>query len=169
MFSFSRKSEQGGIPAFGTLEGLQGIRPGRRLEVVPYLLSQAKFGETRNNPFVGSPDVGANAGLDARYRITSNLSLVATANPDFGQVEVDPAVINLTAYETRYDEKRPFFVEGANSFKFGGTVGGPSAAAASVFYSRRLGRAPQLSINAPLQDVPSTATILGAAKLSGKT
>lgn len=157
-FSFTPKSELGGVPAFGTLSGLEGLRPGRRLELVPYLLAK-----TRNR------DITASSGLDARYRITSNLTLTATANPDFGQVEVDPAVINLTAFETRFEEKRPFFVEGANSFKFGGTVGGPSAAAASVFYSRRLGRAPQIGIGGTQQDVPETATILGAAKLSGKT
>jgi hypothetical protein len=168
MFSFTPKSEQGGISAFATLNGLNDIRPGRRLEVLPYLLSEARFAETRNNPFVGNRDVMANAGLDARYRVTSNLTLSATARPDFGQVEVDPAIINLSAFETRFEEKRPFFVEGASSFRFGGTVGGPSQTAASVFYSRRLGRAPQLDIGSAERDVPSTATILGAAKLSGK-
>lgn len=157
-FSFTPKSELGGVPAFGTLSGLEGLRPGRKLELLPYLLTRAR-----------NSDASGRSGLDARYRITSNVTLAATANPDFGQVEVDPAVINLTAYETRFEEKRPFFVEGASSFKFGGTVGGPSAAAASVFYSRRLGRAPQLSFSGTDLDMPETATILGAAKLSGKT
>ena len=111
----------------------------------------------------------AAAGLDARYRITSNLTLTATANPDFGQVEVDPAVINLTAFETRFEERRPFFVEGASSFRFGGTVGGPSAAAASVLYTRRIGRAPQLGVGTTDTDMPVTATIIGAGKVAGKT
>ena len=169
MFAFSPKAEQGGIPSFGTLRGLRDLRPGRRLELMPYLLSRGKFVAGSTNPFTGARDLSANAGLDARYRITSNLTLAATANPDFGQVEVDPAIINLSAFETRYDEKRPFFVEGAGSFKFGGTVGGPSATAASLFYSRRLGRTPQIELRASERDVPDTATILGAAKVSGKT
>ncbi len=168
LFSFTPKSEQGGVSAFGTLTGLQGIRPGRRLELLPYLLSEGRFEETKSNPFVGDRNLIANAGLDARYRVTSNLTLSATARPDFGQVEVDPAIINLTAFETRFDEKRPFFVEGASSFRFGGTVGGPSATAASVFYSRRIGRPPQLSVGAAERELPSAATILGAAKLAGK-
>jgi hypothetical protein len=169
MFAFSPKSEQGGVPSFGTLNGLEGIRPGRRLELMPYVLTQGRFNAAGTHPFAGDTDMDANGGLDARYRITSNLTLAATANPDFGQVEVDPAVINLTAFETRYDEKRPFFVEGANSFRFGGTVGGPSATAASLFYSRRLGRSPQIALAGRDTDAPDTATILGAAKLSGKT
>ena len=142
MFSFTPKSEQGGVPSFGDLTGLRGLRPGRKLELLPYVLSQGTFQPESSNPFVSERDMDAAAGLDARYRITSNLTLTATANPDFGQVEVDPAVINLTAFETRFEERRPFFVEGASSFRFGGTVGGPSAAAASVLYSRRIGRAP---------------------------
>jgi hypothetical protein len=169
MFSFSPKSEQGGVPSFGDLTGLRGIRPGRRLELLPYLLSQGTFSATPDNPFVGDNDFLGNAGLDARYRLTSNLTLTATANPDFGQVEVDPAVINLTAFETRFEERRPFFVEGASSFRFGGSVGGPSQAAASVLYSRRLGRAPQLNVGTDQVEAPDTATILGAVKLAGKT
>jgi hypothetical protein len=169
MFSFTPKSEQGGVPAYGDLAGLRGLRPGRKLELLPYFLSQGTFQPASSNPFVGENDMDAAAGLDARYRITSNLTLTATANPDFGQVEVDPAVINLTAFETRFEERRPFFVEGASSFRFGGTVGGPSAAAASVLYSRRIGRAPQLGVGTSEADIPSTATILGAVKVAGKT
>ena len=168
MFAFSPKSEQGGVPSFGDLTGLRGLRPGRKLELLPYLLSQGTFQPASANPFASERSVDGAAGLDARYRITSNLTLTATANPDFGQVEVDPAVINLTAFETRFEERRPFFVEGASSFRFGGTVGGPSAAAASILYSRRIGRAPQLSAG-PNADMPSTATILGAVKVAGKT
>ena len=168
MFSFTPKSEQGGVSAFGDLTGLRGLRPGRKLELLPYVLSQGTFQPETSNPFVGEQDLDAAAGLDARYRITSNLTLTATANPDFGQVEVDPAIIDLTAFETRFEERRPFFVEGASSFRFGGTVGGPSATAASMFYTRQIGRAPS-SASAPATRDPSTATILGAAKMAGKT
>ena len=169
MFSFTGKSEQGGVPAFGDLTGLRGLRPGRRLELLPYTVGNVHFLAPPAGSSAGDRSMDMTAGVDARYRVTSNLTLTATANPDFGQVEVDPAVINLTAFETRYDEKRPFFVEGSRNFRFGGAVGGPSAAAASVLYSRRFGRAPQISLGATETDTPDTATILGAAKLAGKT
>ncbi|MBW3628314.1 MAG: carbohydrate binding family 9 domain-containing protein [Gemmatimonadetes bacterium] len=169
LFSFTPKSEAGGVPAYGSLTGLQGIRPGRPLELIPYVLSQGNFIDRGGSPFRSDRELQANAGLDARYRITSNLTLTATLNPDFGQVEVDPAVINLSAFETRFEERRPFFVEGSSSFRFGGTVGGPSAAAASLLYTRRLGRTPQIGVRGSQLDVPPATSILGAAKLSGKT
>ena len=102
--------------------------------------------------------------MDIKYRLTSNLTLDGTVNPDFGQVELDPAVINLTAFETRYDERRPFFVEGAEIFEFG-------ERAPQILYSRRIGRAPQGSApDEAIYDLtPGTTTILGAAKLTGKT
>ncbi|MCC7010885.1 MAG: carbohydrate binding family 9 domain-containing protein [Acidobacteria bacterium] len=168
LFSFARKSEPGGVAAFGHLTGLPGLRPGQRLEVMPYMVSEADFVDAGDNPFRSNREVHANAGVDARYAITSNLTLTTTVNPDFGQVEVDPAVINLTAFETRYDERRPFFVEGAASFRFAGALGGPSALAQGMFYSRRIGRAPQLGLSGQA-DVPDTARILGAAKVTGKT
>ena len=128
MFSFTPKSEQGGVPAYGDLTGLSGLDPGRRLELLPYAVGNGRVcRRPRRGPAGGRRELDMNGGLDARYRVTSNLTLAATANPDFGQVEVDPAVINLTAFETRYQERRPFFVEGATSFRFGGAVGGPSA------------------------------------------
>ena len=168
LFSFTRKSEPGGVAAFGRLTGLNGLRSGRRLEVIPYLLSGADFVDAGGNPFRDDRELHAQAGVDARYAITSNLTLTTTVNPDFGQVEVDPAVINLTAFETRFEERRPFFVEGATSFRFAGALGGPSALAQNMFYSRRIGRAPQLGLDGP-SDVPDTARILGAAKITGKT
>jgi hypothetical protein len=168
LFSFTRKSEPGGVAAFGQLAGLRGLQQGRRLEVIPYMLSEADLVDSSDNPFRSDREWYASAGVDARYAITSNLTLTATANPDFGQVEVDPAVINLTAFETQYDERRPFFVEGAGSFRFAGALGGPSALAQDMFYTRRIGRAPQLGL-AGASDTPDTARILGAAKVTGKT
>jgi hypothetical protein len=164
-FAFTPKNEQSGVSAFGDLVGLRGLQPGRRLELLPYAVGNARFADSSD----GGRDADMNAGLDARYRLTSNLTLTTTINPDFGQVEVDPAVINLTAFETRYQERRPFFVEGASAFRFGGAVGGPSAAAASVLYSRRFGRSPQIGLGSSTVETPDTATILGAAKISGKT
>jgi hypothetical protein len=117
----------------------------------------------------------ARVGLDLKYLLTPNLTLDATFNPDFGQVEVDPAVVNLSALETFYEEKRPFFIEGSGVFGFGrfncyfcSNVSGLSA-----FYSRRIGRAPtgaDLAYSAGrYADVPDAATILGAGKITGRT
>ena len=168
LFSFTRKSEPGGVSAFGDLTGLSGLRAGRRLELMPYVLSGLDLIDAAGNPLRKNREWHTRGGLDARYSITSNLRLTATMNPDFGQVEVDPAVINLTAFETRFEERRPFFVEGAGSFSFAGGLAGPSALARDMFYSRRIGRAPQLGLDGPA-DVPETASILGAAKITGKT
>ncbi|MBW3628873.1 MAG: carbohydrate binding family 9 domain-containing protein [Gemmatimonadetes bacterium] len=168
LFAFTPKSRPGGVPVFGDLTGLRGIRPGRPLELMPYVLSQGQFKATASNPFVSDREADVNAGLDARYRITSNLTLSATINPDFGQVEVDPAIINLSAFETRLEEKRPFFVEGASNFRFAPTVIGLGAAT-GLLYSRRIGRVPQLGVPTQPSDIPGTTGILGAAKISGKT
>ena len=102
------------------------------------------------------------AGLDAKYGLTSGLTLDATINPDFGQVDADPAFVNLSAFEQFLNERRPFFVEGANIFNFN--------ANAQLFYSRRIGRAPQGvgRRSRRLRRQPDHATIAGAGKLSGR-
>ena len=114
------------------------------------------------------------SGLDVKWAVNSNLRLNATVNPDFGQVEVDPAVVNLTAFETFFDEKRPFFLEGSQifgNFGYGGSNNywGFNMSEPSIFYSRRIGRAPQLSASGEFVDSPTATTILGATKLTGKT
>ena len=159
------KSERGGVPYFGTLEGIEGLHAGRRLELLPYTVAKSEFIDVRDNPFRDFPENRFSGGLDLLYGVTSNLTLNAAFNPDFGQVEVDPAVVNLGVYETFFDEKRPFFIEGSEIFDFGadGTSGG------QIFYSRRIGRAPSLGPPTPESDVPEVTTILGAAKLTGKT
>src|SRR5690606_21880817 len=107
-------------------------------------------------------------GLDLRYGLSSNLTLSATFNPDFGQVEADPSVVNLSAFETFFPEKRPFFVEGSNIFEF--NVGYDDGSGEQLFYSRRIGRVPHAA-DAPdaWVDAPDVTTILGAVKISGKT
>src|SRR5688500_3050824 len=102
------------------------------------------------------------------YLVTSNVTLNATINHDCGQVDVDPAVVNLSALETYFQEKRPFFLEGANIFNFGLGAGGPGSSYRNLFYSRRIGRRPQLGAPSPFADVPDASTILGAAKLTGR-
>lgn len=177
-FAFTPKLERGGVQRYGHLYGISDILPGRRLELLPYVATRAEYVPvTRSgtvpfeDPYRSGSDYFANAGLDLKYRIRSNVTLDATVNPDFGQVEVDPAVINLTAFETRFDERRPFFVEGAEIFRFGqGGPTGTTGRAAEVFYSRRIGRTPQGSVpaSAVYADEPPATTILGAAKLTAK-
>lgn len=163
VFSFTPTTQPGGIPRFGHLHGLRELRTGKRLELLPYVVARAESIERAGNPFRGNDELRGDAGLDLKYRVTSDLTLDATVNPDFGQVEVDPAQVNLTAIETAYQEKRPFFVEGSAIFDFG--AGGGN----NVFYSRRIGRAPQLLPPTEARDVADAARILGAAKLSGRT
>ena len=163
VWSFTPRDQPGGIPRFGHLEGLVGLRTGKRLEVLPYVVSRAEYVDPGANPFRSEAEYVMEGGVDLKYRVTSNLTLDATLNPDFGQVEVDPAVVNLTAFETFFPEKRPFFVEGGDIFRFG------SDGTNSVFYSRRIGRRPSLLPPTPARDVPDATRILGAAKLSGRT
>jgi len=178
VFSFTPKLERGGVARFGHLSGLRAIEPGRRLEVLPYVGARAEYIRQTpssavgfSNPFRSGSDYFARTGVDFMYGLGSNLTLNATVNPDFGQVEVDPAVINLTAFETRFEERRPFFVEGADIFQFsrGGnccSTGNPP----QVLYSRRVGRTPQGTLPSGLaySDVPTSTTILGAAKVTGR-
>jgi hypothetical protein len=163
VFSFTPTTQPGGIPRFGHLQGLRDLRTGKRLELLPYTVARAESIDRRGNPFRTKEEYGVDAGLDLKYRVTSDLTLDMTVNPDFGQVEVDPARVNLTAIETQYDEKRPFFIEGSEIFNFG--AGGGN----NVFYSRRIGRAPQLLPSVQAYDVVDVARILGAAKLSGRS
>ena len=178
VFSFTPKLEATGIARYGHLEGVRGVSAGRKLELLPYVGMSAEYIDQApssqvafSNPFRSGSDYFGRAGLDLKYRLGSNLTLDATANPDFGQVEVDPAVINLTAFETRFDERRPFFVEGAELFQFArGGPGGTTGRSPQVMYSRRIGRRPQgqVSSSAVFSDKPTATTILGAAKITGK-
>jgi hypothetical protein len=158
------------VSAFGTLTGLEGIEPSRHLELRPYALLQGtRAPGDGDNPFFSKTDLGASFGGDLRYGITNNLTLNATINPDFGQVEADAAVVNLTAFETFFPEKRPFFQEGVDIFNFG--IGLGDGDQEQLFYTRRIGRRPRGDgpSEAEFEDTPEATTILGAAKLSGKT
>ena len=169
------KNENGNASRMLELTGLDGMHPRRNLELLPYVAGRAEFIKpSAGNPFNdGSRAFGA-AGLDMKWGLTSNLTVSATVNPDFGQVEVDPAVVNLTAFETFFDEKRPFFLEGSQIFNNFGRGGandfwGFNNSEPQIFYSRRIGRAPQLAASGDYIDAPTATTILGAAKLTGKT
>jgi hypothetical protein len=119
VFAFTPTSQPGGIPRFGHLEGLRELRTGKRLELLPYTVLRGESIDRLGNPYREKREGGAAVGADVKYRLTSDLTLDVTVNPDFGQVEVDPAQVNLTAIETVFQEKRPFFVEGSEIFGFG--------------------------------------------------
>src|SRR5207302_9356491 len=127
------------------------------------------------DPFQKAHSWDGRGGLDGRVLLTSNLTLNATVNPDFGQVEVDPAVVNLTAFETFLEERRPFFVEGAGYFGLGGLncFFCSNVSSLSMLSTRRIGRSPQMPAMrdsaARYADVPENTTILGAVKLTGRT
>lgn len=160
------------VSRFGELRGLSNLAPPRRLEVTPYSLARLERAPgDQADPFYRSNDLFGTVGADLKYGITSDLTLNVTLNPDFGQVEADPAQVNLSAYETFLPERRPFFVEGANLFSFGLGVGDGDGAQESLFYSRRVGRAPQGSADPGdgWAETDESTTILGAWKLSGKT
>ena len=170
------KDQNGRASRMVHLAGLDGLRPSRRLELLPYTAARAEYVTPASpaNPFNDGSRLFGSAGLDMKYGLTSNLTIDATVNPDFGQVEVDPAVVNLSAFETFFEEKRAFFLEGSqifNNFGRGGSNGnwGFNNSEPQIFYSRRIGRVPQLHADAEFVDPPTATTIFGAAKLTGKT
>jgi len=168
----SPKTESGFVSRFADLEGIEGVKPKRAFELMPYGVARTDLNSRADNPFVSPAAHRMDAGLDVKYGLTSTLTLTGTINPDFGQVEVDPAVINLSQFETSFTEKRPFFTEGASVFRFGNGPAnsrwGFNMTFPTFFYSRRIGRAPQGSIAADWVDSPVETTILGAAKVTGK-
>lgn len=168
------KGESGGVSRFADLVGIKNINPPRTFEVLPYVASAGKsLQHDPGDPFKSGLRFSHSVGADIKWGFGSNLTLNATVNPDFGQVEVDPAVVNLTQYETFYEEKRPFFVQGASFFQFG--TGGVNSnwnfnwSNPSYFYSRRVGRAPCGEVQHDgFEDIPDRTHIIGAAKLTGK-
>ncbi len=165
------KSARGFISHFGHLV-FEGELPNpARLEVLPYSVGSGAFVNRALAPAgKGTSDFSGNTGFDLKYGLNSNLTLDLTVNPDFGQVEADPAVLNLTTFETFYPEKRPFFIEGTQILQFS-TFGGSFGP--GLFYSRRVGRRPrgleELAEDVSVREAPSATTILGAAKITGKT
>jgi hypothetical protein len=157
------------IPKWGTLQGIRSIQPPLNLAFSPYVSGSSTI---ESGSTAGQSTNMFRGGLDVKYGLARNLTLDATINPDFGQVEVDQAVMNLTVFETLYPEKRPFFVEGAQFFTFGS---GYDNTPLPLFFSRRVGKRPSFSalVSAPpggsIEKNPLRTTILGAAKFSGRS
>src|SRR5437764_1553945 len=158
-----RNSQAGISSQLGELTGLDGLPSPRLPEIAPYVVTK-NVSVPAGSAFGRSQKV--TGGADVKYGITSNLTLDATVNPDFGQVEADPAVLNLTAFETFFQERRPFFVQGAGIFSFRVNCSQVNCNGEGLFYSRRIGRAPQLAYGEP--GSPTATTIYGAAKLTGR-
>lgn len=166
-FSLRSQTVRGRVSQFGQLDGVQIPSSVRRVEARPYALSSLATGPAETgDPFFDGSAISTQVGGDVRFGLGSAFTIDATINPDFGQVDADPAVINLGAFEVFLDERRPFFVEDSNSLAF--RLAGFRD---QLFYSRRIGRSPQGSapFDADFVDEPINATILGSAKLTGRT
>ncbi len=157
-----RVSRRGFVSQLGDVVGLDGLAAPRRLELAPYAV-------IKNVPRPAfERDQQYTVGADVKYGITSNITVDATVNPDFGQVEADPAVVNLTAFETFFQERRPFFIEGTGIFQFGVNCSIVNCNGEGLFYSRRIGREPQLGWAYGDASSPTASRILGAAKVTGR-
>jgi len=171
---YAQRSQSGFVSRFPGLEGLSKINPPQRFSVLPYITGKGEFLQrSPGDPFNSGSKYTPGIGVDLKYGIGTNLTLDATINPDFGQVEVDPAVVNLSDNETFYNENRPFFIEGMNIFNFG--QGGANRGSyfnfsnPILFYSRRIGRAPQGSLPAnDFADYSTGTHIIGAGKITGR-
>jgi hypothetical protein len=179
---FFRRDQVGQASQYGDLVGLQGIPSPKRLEVVPYTAGSTEFSQAEEgDPFATGRRSDVRAGGDLKYGLTSGLTLDATVNPDFGQIEADAAEVNLTEFESFFPERRPFFIEGTDLFRFGlnpvvrsrffgGGGGGGGRGSEGLVFTRRIGRPPQVQpddAGGYAEDVNQT-TILTAAKVSGQ-
>jgi hypothetical protein len=165
-WSLIPRKNSGHVYSFGTMEGLEGVRKPRLLEFLPYAAAKATSEPViEGSPYAKNTQWNGNAGIDAKVGV-GDFTLDVTINPDFGQIEADPSVMNLTAFETFYEEKRPFFLEGKHIFDF-------SPDNNMMFYSRRIGHAP--TYNPPVDNVtsfsqvPEFTNIINAVKLTGTT
>ena len=171
--AYRPRKASGFVSRFPQLVGMDDIAPVPSLELLPYATTQSEhLSHDPGDPFNDGSRWRGSGGGDLRSRI-GGLTLNATVNPDFGQVEIDPAEVNLTDFESFFEEKRPFFVEGASTFSFGQQGAGDywnyNWEDPLFFYSRRIGRTPQGDVpSADFEDVPAATRILGAAKLIGR-
>jgi hypothetical protein len=173
VWSFVPKTEHASVSRFGRLTGLADLPASRHVELSPYVTGRGEYTHPGlGDPFRDGSDYYTTGGVDLRVGVGGNLALDATVNPDFGQVEVDPAIVNLSANETFFDEKRPFFLEGSSLFRFAQVNAFNTAGFPDVFNSRRIGRPPQRNLeddSPAYSDAPVVSRIPGALKLTGKS
>lgn len=173
VWQFIPKDAPGWVHLFGELHGIEGIKAQKQFDLFPYIVTQhQRSQEEEGNPFAPGHASQIKGGLDGKVGITSDLILDFTINPDFGQVEADPSEINLTAFETYFQEKRPFFIESRNITNFQISGGDGSFSRDNLFYSRRIGRAPHYEVETNDEeylDMPENTSIIAAFKLTGKT
>lgn len=167
------RNASGWVSYIGEMHGISGLHPKKQVALTPYLVGQMeRFKKEPDDPFRTGRSHNLNGGLDAKIGITNDLTLDLSVNPDFGQVEADPSEVNLSAFESYFEEKRPFFIEGRNIMNYRLQPGDGDNANDNLFYSRRIGRRPQhypdINDNQYIK-LPLNTSILGAAKLSGKT
>lgn len=163
----------GFINLFGQIKGIKNLKPQRQFEIMPYVVSRTeRVPKEIGNPFNNNELEGA-YGLDAKIGLTNDMILDLTINPDFGQVEADPSVVNLSNFENFFREQRPFFIEGSaiTNFQLARADIGGSFSQDNLFYSRRIGRSPQAGADVAAGEyanAPTATRILSAAKVTGK-
>jgi len=167
------RDASGWVSHYGEMHGIEHLKPKRQVEIAPFTVVKSEsYEEEEGNPYADGSDFGFDAGVDGKIGLTNDLILDFAINPDFGQVEADPSEVNLSAFETFFEEKRPFFIEGNNITNFQLTPGDSPFSSDKLFYSRRIGRSP--SYYPDLEDDEfidwkSHTRILGAFKVTGKT
>lgn len=174
LWQASSKKTSGWVSQYGELKGLKNLKSRKVADLTPYVVARTdRFEKEAENPFKQSGRKNQlDVGLDGKIGLTNNLTLDFTINPDFGQVEADPSQVNLTSFETFFQEKRPFFIEGKNILSFPLMFGDGDLASENLFYSRRIGRRPHYSpdlADGEYMKAPEFTSILGAAKVTGKT
>lgn len=159
-----RRSKTGMVSQWAEMPGFTGLSAPRRMELLPY--SVAKYGASPKGDGTPRNAAASQIGADVKLGLTSNITLDAAVNPDFGQVEADPGVLNLSAFEQFFAERRPFFLEGVGIFRY--DIDCNDGECTGLFYSRRIGRAPQLRNTYGDAASPLQSRILGAAKVTGR-
>jgi hypothetical protein len=164
-WAYFPRSVAGEVSHYGRLDGLEGLRERTAFELRPFVVGRLRRRDPASGQLASGTDFRPSVGLDVKWHPTQDLTLDATVNPDFAQVEADQVVLNLSTVETYYPEKRPFFLEGIDAF----------STPFQLLYTRRIGRVPPIPSlrldavnNEQLVDVPEPATIYGATKLSGR-
>jgi len=172
-WSYIPRSSSGIVHLFGEATGLEGIHPRKQADITPFAVASFENSQQEEgNPFATGKKYKLNGGVDGKIGVTNNMTLDFTINPDFGQVEADPSEVNLTAFETFFEEKRPFFVEGKNITSFPVGFGNGDNSNENLFYSRRIGRSPHLEAETEENEYsksPLNTSIIGATKITGKT